>query len=267
MTFLSNKGDGLRTKIFTDGQPHIELDQEVVDGKHVDISFAIRNPEDLMNLMMISEILDNAKVTSHLTIKYLMADRMERRMSDTQPATLKVVCKAINTYFPNSTVAIFCPHSDAASFLLNNYVDSKQSEKNFYHWVNKKVGREDFDMILPDQGAGKRWFNYFMKTAFVKNRKVECSKKRDMDTGALSHFVVPYEVKEHCVIVDDLCDGGRTFMGLAEKLRKKGAKRVDLAVCHGIFSYGYDLKGIDHIYTTDSYRTQEQHDNVTTYGV
>jgi hypothetical protein len=34
MTFLSNKGDGLRTKIFTDGQPHIEVDQEVLDGNH-----------------------------------------------------------------------------------------------------------------------------------------------------------------------------------------------------------------------------------------
>jgi hypothetical protein len=34
MTWITNKGEGLRTKIFTDGQPHIELDQEVVDGKH-----------------------------------------------------------------------------------------------------------------------------------------------------------------------------------------------------------------------------------------
>jgi ribose-phosphate pyrophosphokinase len=56
-----------------------------------------------------------------------------------------------------------------------------------------------------------------------------------------------------CLIVDDICDGGATFVALARKLREAGAIEVSLFVTHGIFSKGKDLEGIDNIYTTGSF--------------
>lgn len=55
------------------------------------------------------------------------------------------------------------------------------------------------------------------------------------------------------LIVDDICDGGGTFVGLAKELRAAGATRVYLYVTHGIFSKRLPLEGIDHVYTTDSF--------------
>jgi ribose-phosphate pyrophosphokinase len=57
-----------------------------------------------------------------------------------------------------------------------------------------------------------------------------------------------------CLIVDDLCDGGYTFITLADKLRKNGARRVYLYVSHGLFSKGFPplFAKIDHIYCTNS---------------
>ena len=62
---------------------------------------------------------------------------------------------------------------------------------------------------------------------------------------------------EDAYIIDDICDGGRTFIALAEEIRKRNVGKINLIVSHGILSYGEEplrAGGIDHIYTTDSVR-------------
>jgi ribose-phosphate pyrophosphokinase len=52
------------------------------------------------------------------------------------------------------------------------------------------------------------------------------------------------------LIVDDICDGGRTFTELAKVLKKWTDMPVDLYVTHGIFSKGMSVFDglIDNIY-------------------
>jgi ribose-phosphate pyrophosphokinase len=87
---------------------------------------------------------------------------------------------------------------------------------------------------------------------------VECSKSRDVKTGKLTGFKVYAEDLEgkDCLIVDDICDGGGTFIGLAGELKKKNAGNLYLAVTHGIFSKGFEEleKCFDKIFTTDSFK-------------
>ena len=67
-----------------------------------------------------------------------------------------------------------------------------------------------------------------------------------------------------CLIMDDICDGGGTFVLLAEYLLRHGAASVGLAVTHGIFTKGIDIlfdAGISRIYTTDSF-PQVPHDDL-----
>ena len=85
---------------------------------------------------------------------------------------------------------------------------------------------------------------------------VECMKERDVKTGALTNFKTTTQdlTNQTCFIIDDICDGGGTFIGTAKMLKEKGAKKVVLIVTHGIFSKGSHLDFIDEIYTTDSYK-------------
>jgi ribose-phosphate pyrophosphokinase len=39
------------------------------------------------------------------------------------------------------------------------------------------------------------------------------------------------------MVVDDICDGGRTFMGLGELIKEQTGRKPFLYVTHGIFSY------------------------------
>ena len=43
------------------------------------------------------------------------------------------------------------------------------------------------------------------------------------------------------MIVDDICDGGRTFIELAKVLRERNAGKIELFITHGIFSKGVDV--------------------------
>ncbi len=88
-----------------------------------------------------------------------------------------------------------------------------------------------------------------------------CGKLRDVSTGQIIKSTLPEEVdfKDKIVLIpDDLCDGGYTFIKLAEQLKDAGAKQVDLYVTHLIASKGLDCFNglIDNIYcyhTVSSY--------------
>ena len=59
---------------------------------------------------------------------------------------------------------------------------------------------------------------------------------------------------EHFIIIDDICDGGRTFIELAKEIRKQTDKPIYLIVTHGIFSAGFEKLSdeLDGIFCTNS---------------
>jgi len=107
-------------------------------------------------------------------------------------------------------------------------------------------------VIAPDKGAIDR-AQRVATALHVPLFKAE--KTRDFETGQLTGFTcetLPDTGK--LLIVDDICDGGGTFIGLAKEL-KIDRERLDLWVTHGVFSKGFSdlLDYIGHIHTTDSY--------------
>jgi ribose-phosphate pyrophosphokinase len=90
---------------------------------------------------------------------------------------------------------------------------------------------------------------------------VTCRKNRNESTAEITGVSDDDFVDlggNDCLIVDDICDGGFTFVKLAEALKNKNAGNVYLAVSHAILSKGaHQLlnNGIDHIYCTDGYDT------------
>lgn len=69
------------------------------------------------------------------------------------------------------------------------------------------------------------------------------------------------------LVIDDIVDGGGTFILLGDKLKRNGARNIDLYVTHGIFSKGvmplYNA-GYDLIITTDSLMTDNNYKKVYT---
>ena len=170
-----------------------------------------------------------------------------------EAVSVKVYANLINGQNYES-VSIFDPHSEVTPALLNNckVIDNYEFIENVTQQLSK-----DLVLISPDGGALKKI--YKVAAHLQKYQVVEGSKSRDVKTGQLTGFKVYAEDLQgkDCLIVDDICDGGGTFLGLAQELKAKNAGNLYLAVSHGIFSRGFEEleKVFTKIFTTDSFKT------------
>ncbi len=233
---------------FPDGQRHITLDDEI-RAHDVWVTASITDADSLFDLLLLKDVLDNTQNKTYLRIEYLLGGRMDRRINDRQPFTLKVVTDVLrNAGF--EAIHVMDPHSRESLHRLH----ATAIYPGEFLSVLAKYDPDRTVVVQPDRGARERVANMVFGTAF---EVVECSKERDQASGRLSGFKIgnPRRVNgKQCLIVDDICDGGATFVALAKLLREAGAVSVDLFVTHGIFSKGRELEGIDNVYSTDSFK-------------
>ena len=257
MRIYTRAGDmSFELMTFPDGQPHFRLitDPEDDSFSEATIETAIRNPTELFNVLLAQQVLDDLGYTVDLDIRYLMGARMDRAIDDFQPNTLEVVARQLladTLAFRNIRVLDCHSKVGTAACYAKNVLPTGVVQE-----VLKSLPTIQ-RIIIPDKGAVDR-VKYLTNEYCVRYGMAwaECSKHRDMQTGKLTGFKVDFPdlVKnQECLIVDDICDGGGTFVGLAGKLREAGATRISLFVTHGIFSKGLPLAGIDRIFCTDSY--------------
>lgn len=249
MRIYTKAGDlAFSTFTFPDGQPHFKLETYEIDFRSCTVETAIRNPSELLQTLLVAQTLRQHGYSEiNLDVRYLMGARMDRAIASDQPFTLDLIARLINGA-GFSKVRILDVHSEVATRLIRNSENVLPMHQvlQVIHTIGEPV------TVCPDKGAVDRVSKLSQGEANV----VYCSKTRDMSTGNLSGFKVdtPAHVKDvEALIVDDICDGGGTFVGLAKELRKAGARKVYLYITHGIFSKGLPLEGIDHVYTTDSY--------------
>ena len=194
--------------------------------------------------------------TINVFLPYFPGARQDRVMVTGEALTVKVYANILNSLSLNR-ITIFDPHSEVTPALLNNC--EVITNHRFIQKVLSKMNKEVL-LISPDRGALKKIYKVseFLGGISV----VECSKKRNVKNGQLEGFKV-YEGDlggKECLIVDDICDGGGTFIGLAEELKKKNAGDLYLAVSHGIFSKGTEkLNNIfKKVFTTDSFKDVQE---------
>jgi ribose-phosphate pyrophosphokinase len=181
---------------------------------------------------------------------------MDRRIAPGQPDTLEVFTGLLTAAMAHvDEISILDPHSPVTLARLSRA--RAIHPDRFVSCVLDDIEQSDAAkpmVVIPDQGAVARTSGILERIG-ATHSVARCSKKRDPNTGVLSGFQLDAgDVRgRHVVIVDDICDGGGTFTGIAEVLRSHGAKSVCLAVTHGIFSRGIELAYVDRIYSTDSY--------------
>ncbi|OQD43898.1 phosphoribosylpyrophosphate synthetase [Croceivirga radicis] len=238
---------------FNGGEPHIKIKSDIPKNQEVVIYHRINSFNDLGLLLVATDALRHMGVKDiALFLPYLPGARQDRLMIAGEPLTVKVYTQLINAQH-YSSVTLFDPHSEVGPALLDNCVAINNHA--FIQRVCEQIEKDAF-LISPDGGALKKIYKL---AAYLQDyHVVECSKSRDVKTGQLTGFKVYADTLENksCLVVDDICDGGGTFIGLAEKLKEKQAGKLYLAVSHGIFSKGFDtlLKHYDKIFVTNAVR-------------
>lgn len=240
---------------FSGGEPHIKIAPDFDANEKVTITHRLNSFNDLGLLCVTVDALRRMDVKIiDLFIPYFPAARQDRVMIPGEPLSVKVYADIINAMQLNK-VFVFDAHSEVTPALLNN--STVIPNYTFIKEVLNRIGG-NVKLISPDGGALKKIYKVSEFLGGVE--VVECSKSRDVKTGKLSGFKVYNDDLQgmDCLIVDDICDGGGTFVGLAEELKKKNAGKLYLAVSHGIFNKGFEvLNCFDGIFTTNSFKDFE----------
>ena len=256
----------LRYKIskFPDGQQSINLEFIHLEDE-VKISSRLNSFKDLEVILCATAALRNIGVkTIHLYVPYFLGARSDRQFEDGGINYLKDVITPIINSQDYETVTIVDAHSDVLEACIHNYrkIDNIGLVKFALTDIDNTNGaREKLILVSPDAGALKKM--YHVSEHFGIDKMVIANKHRDIKTGKITHTEVPGLTQEpgskNFVIIDDICDGGRTFLEIAKTIRKEREDsvfndKIYLVVTHGIFSAGFlELRNwIDGIYCTNS---------------
>jgi ribose-phosphate pyrophosphokinase len=153
-------------------------------------------------------------------------------------------------------IIVFDPHSGMTGDQLHA-ASNKQTyvrPHELFDQVHMRAILNGYTAIIaPDKGAVGR-ASAVAELAGLP--VITATKTRDEATGRLSNFHIDIEDKEGTyLIVDDICDGGGTFLGLAQAAGLDYGQ-LDLYVSHGVFSkeaLSNLSKTFDYVYTTNSY--------------
>ena len=101
-----------------------------------------------------------------------------------------------------------------------------------------KLNLTDFILVSPDLGAYKKVDKLSQKIGY-RGSIATGIKVRDLSTGQIIKSDVNTDdlKNKSCIVVDDICDGGRTFIELASALKLKNAGALYFITSHGIFSH------------------------------
>ncbi len=231
---------------FSGGEPHVQLDPATVVDQYLWVDARIATADGFLRTLAVLDALRACRPSRlGLFLPYFPGARQDRRQPGT-PFTLSIYTEAIKRAGLDVVVTLD-PHSDVlASRLDIEIIHAHEAMPSVRGYAG---------FIVPDAGAEKRVHS--AARALGVETVVHARKTRNTKTGALSGFqceALPVPDGRY-LVVDDICDGGGTFNGLADAIDTRGRAKLDLWVSHGIFSKGFSalLTRFDHIYSTDSF--------------
>lgn len=208
--------------------------------------------DDIMALAFVRDALRTQypMANIHLELPYIPYARQDRACSPGEAFSLKVIGNMING-MGFATVCAVDAHSHVAAACIDRL--HVQDQYSVFKGVRQSF-RETY-IVAPDQGASKKCEEFGKRVGAAG--VITCAKNRDLRTGRIISFRVLDDVPPNAdlLVLDDLIDGGRTFVEVAQELRKHNPARLDLAVTHGLFTKGTEVVTdiYDKVFTTNSY--------------
>lgn len=199
--------------------------------------------DEIMLLVLFATYCQDHDMRYTLNLRYVPYARQDRYTSHSEPFSLKAFTKLLNTLNP-LWVDIYDAHSDVTPALINHV----RNVSRRYIVENNLIARnwlknDDAVVVAPDAGALKKNFEVAQRFGLPL---VVASKHRNVLTGEIDRTTIDTQNIDingkSLVILDDICDGGKTFIELAKAIRKDYTpKEIKLFVTVGIFSKGVDV--------------------------
>ena len=264
---IDNHTHFLTPTIFPDGTSQTwKLPEEILKSNNVKITWNFENEAELIHLCSLRKLIKPQFI--HLHIPYLPYARQDKPISNTSTFNLETFGDILNVFNFHLITSIDVHNPKYTAKLIPNF--HNMEVLNIID--NLRVMVKPDILLFPDSGAEDRYRNF-------RSPKIIGQKIRNQLTGELSddyrfnyddpnindiggYYNITEKIKDclkpgtKILIIDDICDGGRTFINLVTALKKfESNLEFSLFVTHGIFSKGRTVlfeSGIKTVYTTNS---------------
>lgn len=271
---ISINGYEVKPTIFPDWTSQVwKLPEDIIEyiktSHEVEVKWVFESESELFSVMQLGHLITSmiscdivfSPVKVCLYVPYLPYGRQDKEISNDSTFGQNTFLIIANEFF--DVIKTFDAHSTSLlnwEFGINHVINLYPEDA-----INVAYAESDCDIIcFPDKGASERY------ASLDDDPQVIMGKVRDQSTGEITGLEIvaildnPGDLNGlKVLIVDDICDGGKTFIEAAKLLYKHGVKEVHLYVSHGIFSKGLDIlheAGIIKVFTKDGLKSEKNYE-------
>lgn len=221
--------------IFPDGTSQVwKIPEEVLKANSC-VVWEFENESELSHIIQLGYLMQLHWHHVSLSMPFMPYGRQDKAIANDATFARNVIVKILRMVYHN--LFTLDNHS------LDIFVQSSKPDLKPTFLACKP------DLVcFPDEGASKRGYETFYCN------KIILEKDRDQLTGEIKGLKFTdsgVTAGSTVLIIDDICDGGRTFIEASKLLKGVGVKEVYLYTTHGIYSKGTQIlfdSGIDRVF-------------------
>lgn len=209
----------------------------------MEVLWMFENEAELITVCQLGHLLGTYAIFPTLNMPFLVYGRQDKLISN-NTTFAKIVMERLVMESGYTRILTYDAHSDNSDFIQS---------REPVELIGAAIAHQDV-VCFPDAGAVKRYMH------LIGNHipAIYCEKVRNQITGEIEGLQLMSDddiTGKNVLVLDDLCDGGKTFIEVAKILNAQGAGELTLAISHGIFSKGINIifdAGYKTVYTTNS---------------
>jgi ribose-phosphate pyrophosphokinase len=215
--------------------------------------------EELFELFFMEDTIARSAANSIiLCLPYIPYLRQDRKAEGREPISARTLLDLIGTAAAGKLVRIvtFDMHNSAEQGFVNFPIDNLPAEPLFANYFIKQewFNPNTTTVLAPDVGGAKRAEEFATSLGLFDGISIMHKKRKKGQIAEAKTIIGDVEGKD-VIIFDDIIDSGGTIIASIDMLKKSGAKSINVAATHGIFSgdaiKNFASSGIK-VITTDS---------------
>lgn len=228
-------GHEIKPTIFPDKTSQVwKIPQDALKSRRNMIEWEFESEAELIHVLQLAHLVSQTAKPS-LLIPFLPYGRQDKPVSNETTFALRTLILTLENSGLFRHFLTWDAHSmDCMSDKWSSIIPDKQIADAIKATLATTL-------CFPDKGAAKRYSHLF-EGGF---EEIIMDKVRNQSTGVIEGLKIvegPNKLdNKRILIIDDICDGGRTFIEAANVLYSLSAKEVNLYTTHGIYSKGIEV--------------------------
>jgi len=215
--------------------------------------------EELFELFLLEDTVSrSATECMTLCLPFIPYLRQDRKAEGREPISARTLFDLLTVAASGRLVRIitFDMHNSAEQGFVNFPIDDLPAMPIFSNYFTKQswFNPETTSVLAADVGGAKRAEQFAASLGLFDGISI-VHKKRKKGQAAEAKTIIGDIAGKDVIIIDDMIDSGGTVLASIDLLRKNGAKSINVAATHGIFSGEAEKKfsaaGVS-VVTTDS---------------